>query len=138
MEMVEREAEAIRDGEQAARERHQAEVEMEQALIAQEQQLERGTGVPIVEQADGSDNAGDDGHGVITATHDSGGSGDSMGGSSIGSPGAGTDPSETQTSSDHRGPADEQDRGPHPEHNIELQGDERTFEGEGRHPLSEQ
>jgi hypothetical protein len=136
--MVEREAEALRDGEQAARERHQAEIEMEQGLIAQEQYFERGTGVPIVEQADGSDNSGEDGEGVITATHDGGGSGDSMGGSTIGSPGAGTDPSETQTSSDHRTPYAELDHAPHPEPNIELRGGERTFEGEGRHPLSEQ
>lgn len=135
--MVEREAEAIRDGEQAARERHQAEIEMEQGLIAQEQYFERGTGVPIFEQADGSDNSGEDGHNVIIATHDGAG-GDSMGGSTIGSPGAGTDPSETQTSSDHLGPADEQDRGPHMERNVELEGDERTFEGDGRHSLRQQ
>ena len=126
-------AERLRDGEQAARERHQAEIEMEQALIAQEQYLERGTGVPIVEQADGTDNFGEDGEGVITATHDGGGSGDSMGGSTIGSPGAGTDPSETQTSDDYRD--GERDT---PARNIELEGNERTFEGEGRHPLSEQ
>jgi hypothetical protein len=132
--MVEREAEALRDGEQAARERHQAEIEMEQGLIAQEQYLERGTGVPIVEQADGSDNFHEDGEGVITATHDGGGSGDSMGGSSIGSPGAGTDPSETQTSSDYR-EGREQER---PERNIEYEGNERTFEGSGRHSLDEQ
>jgi hypothetical protein len=128
------EAEALREGEQVARDRHQAQVEMEQTLIRQEQELERGTGVPIVEQADGSDNFHEDGEGVITATHDGGGSGDSMGGSSIGSPGAGTDPSETQTSSDYRG--GEQDS--RPERNIELEGGERTFEGEGRHSLSDQ
>ena len=132
--MVDFEAEALRDGEQAARERHQAQIEMEQGLIAQEQELERGTGVPIYEQADGSDNSGEDGEGVITATHDGGGSGDSMGGSTIGSPGAGTDPSETQTSSDYR----EGEQDARPARNIEFEGNERTFEGEGRHPLSEQ
>jgi hypothetical protein len=132
--MSEFEAERLRDGEEAARARHQAEIEMEQTLIAQEQQFERGTGVPIVEQADGSDNFGEDGEGVITATHDGGGSGDSMGGSTIGSPGAGTDPSETQTSSDYR-EGREQER---PERNIEYEGNERTFEGSGRHSLDEQ
>ena len=134
--MRDREAEAIRDGEQAARERHQAEVEMEQALIAQEQSFERGTGVPIVEQADLSNDATDEGANVITASQ-GGGSGDSMGGGSIGSPGAGTDPSETQTS----GPdttTDVLDHDPDATDNVEYVGDERTFEGEGRHPLSEQ
>ena len=132
--MFEREAEALRDGEQAARERHQAEIEMEQGLIAQEQYLERGTGVPIYEQADGTDNSGEDGAGVITATHDGGGSGDSMGGSTIGSPGAGTDHSETQTSDDYRDGSQDGRAA----RNIELEGNERTFEGSGRHSLSEQ
>lgn len=133
--MSEFEAEALRDGVEAARARHQAQVEMEQGLIAQEQELERGTGVPIHEQADGSDNADDDGHNVITATHGGGANNtDGMAGSTIGSPGAGTDPSETQTSSDYR----EGEQDARPERNVEFEGNERTFEGEGRHPLSEQ
>ena len=136
--MEEREAEAIRDGEQAARERHQAEVEMEQALIAQEQAFERGTGVPIVEQADLSNNATDEGENVITASHGGGAnSTDSMGGSTIGSPGAGTDPSETQTS----GPdtiADVRDHGPDATDIVEYEGTERTFEGDGPHSLEQQ
>ena len=128
------EADALREGEDVARARHQAHIEMEQTLVAQEQELERGTGVPIYEQADGSDNFHDDAEGVITATHEGGTSGDLMGGgATIGSPGAGTDPSETQTSSDYR-PIENRS----PERNIELDGTERTFEGEGRHPLSEQ
>ncbi|MCW2927322.1 MAG: hypothetical protein JWM86_1290 [Thermoleophilia bacterium] len=136
--MVEREAEALRDGEQAARERHQAQMEMEQGLIAQEQWMERDTGVPIYEQADLSDNATDDGENVITATHAGGSdSTDSMGGSTIGSPGAGTDPSETQTSSGElgrdtvQGQLDATDE-------VEFSGDERTFEGDGRHALEDQ
>lgn len=138
--MVEHASEAIRDGKQAADERHQAQVEMEQALIAQEQELERGTGVPIVEQADGSDNATDDGDNVITASHAGGaGNTDSMAsGATIGSPGAGTDPSETQTSSGEQTTAKALDDGPDQSRNVELEGDERTFEGEGSHPLSEQ
>lgn len=127
-------ADALRDGEQAARERHQAEVELEQGLIRQEQELEAGTGVPIVEQADLGDDAHDDGRSVITAgqgtgTQHSGGDGAGVG---IVSPGAGTDPSETQTSSGGE---------PDPasgERVVELEGTERVFEGEGRHPLEEQ
>lgn len=136
--MVERAAEAIREGEQVARERHQAQVEMEQGLIAQEQLLEQGTGVPIVEQADLSDDATDEGENVITASHGGGTSGDASAGATIGSPGAGTDPSETQTSSGEQTTADTLDHGPDQKDNVEYQGDERTFEGDGRHPLSEQ
>lgn len=136
--MVERAAEAIRDGEQAARERHQAQVEMEQGLIAQEQALERGTGVPIYEQADGDDNASEDGEDVVTAVGGGGTSGDEMPGATIGSPGAGTDPSETQTSSGEQTTADVLDHGPSLRDNVELEGDERTFEGDGRHPLDQQ
>lgn len=137
--MVERRAEALRDGEQAARERHQAQVEMEQALIAQEQALEHGTGSPIYEQADGDDNASDDGEDVITAGAGGGTSGTMMSdGAVIGSPGAGTDLSETQTSSGEQTTSDVLDHGPELDRNIELEGDERTFEGDGRHPLDEQ
>lgn len=139
--MVDFEAEALRDGEQAARERHQAQVEMEQGLIAQEQALERGTGSPIVEQADGTDNATSDGENVITATHE-GGAGNTdatASGATIGSPGAGTDPSETQTSSGEQTTSSTLDDGPDGKRNVELQGDERMFEGEeGTRPLSEQ
>lgn len=138
--MVDFESEALRDGEQAARERQQAQVEMEQGLIAQEQALERDTNVPIHEQADGSSNAHDDGENVITATH-SGGAGNTdmeAGGATIGSPGAGTDPSETQTSSGEQTTSDTLDHGPSRERNVELDGDERTFEGDGRHPLDQQ
>lgn len=126
--MVERETEAIRDGRQQAEERHQAEVEMEQGLIAQKQASQRGTNVPIAEQADGQPAHGEDGEGVITAGE---GSGDEQSGAAIGSPGAGTDPSETQTSGsgDFDAPAV---RG------VELEGDERTFEGSGRRSLDEQ
>lgn len=133
------EAEALRDGEQAARERQQARAEMEQALVAQEQELERGTGVPIVEQADLSNDATDEGENVITATH-AGGSTNTdatASGATIGSPGAGTDPSETQTSNGDS-TAKTLDDGPTRNDNVELVGDERTFEGDGRHPLEQQ
>ncbi|MCW2928059.1 MAG: hypothetical protein JWM86_2027 [Thermoleophilia bacterium] len=136
--MVDFESEALRDGEQAARERQQAQAEMEQTLVAQEQLLERDTGSPIYEQADLSDDAKEDGENVITASHGGGTSGDSMGGATIGSPGAGTDPSETQTSTGDQEIADTLDHGPGTDRNIELVGDERMFEGEGRRPLSEQ
>jgi hypothetical protein len=127
--MVERAAEALRDGEQAANERQQAEIEMEQGLIAQKQRFQRGTNLPIVEQADGSDDTHDDGANSITAGE---GHGDENSGAGIGSPGAGTDPSQTQTSSG------DADSGPDLEDNREYAGDERTFEGEGRHSLREQ
>lgn len=129
--MVEREAEAIRDGEQAAAERQQAEAEMENALIAQKQAGINGSPGSIAEQADGQPGHLDEGEGVITATHDGGaGNTDAMGGSTIGSPGAGTDPSETQTSGP--GAMDSTTEG-----GVELEGEERTFEGEGRHALAE-
>ncbi|MCW2955984.1 MAG: hypothetical protein JWO69_853 [Thermoleophilia bacterium] len=124
-------ATALRDGKQAARERHQAEVELEQGLIAQEQLLEAGTGVPIVEQADMGDDAHEDGRGVITASKDM--NDHEGGGLTLSDPGAGTDPSESATSS---GGAEPSVRDETPE--LELQGDERTFEGDGRHPLDEQ
>jgi hypothetical protein len=127
---MEREAEAIRDGSQAAKERHMAEVEMEQALIAQEQWLERGTGVPIVEQADGSDDAHEDGSNTIIMEQGFQRAGS---GGTIASPGAGTDPSETQTSHGDQDPALRRRDG-----EVELEPGERTFEGEGRHPLEEQ
>jgi hypothetical protein len=127
--MVERIAEALRDGQQASDERHQAEIEMEQALIAQKQRFQRGTNLPIVEQADGSDDTHDDGANSITAGE---GHGDENSGAGIGSPGAGTDPSQTQTS------GGEVETGPDYEDTRRYQGDERTFEGDGRHPLSEQ
>ena len=123
--MVERSAESIRDGVEAANERHMAEVEMEQGLIAQKQYFQRRSNLPIVEQADGSNNAHEDGANVITATH--GGTDTDGGGSSIGAPGAGTDPSETQTSSEQT-TSDVVDHGPRPEDNVEYEGDERTSE----------
>jgi hypothetical protein len=84
-------------GEAQARE--QAAVELEKTLIGQEQELERGTGVPIVEQADGLDGADrSDGEDVITAGQGQGSQRGGMGeeGSelSIPSPGIGTDESE--------------------------------------------
>lgn len=128
-------AEALRDGEEVAAARHQAAVELEQGLVAQEQALERDTGSPIVEQADGGATEHDDDavSDVVTAGQGGGSNvGDDHMASTIASPGAGTDPSETQTSSGGvSGPADE-DAG------VELEGDERTFEGDGRHPLDEQ
>jgi hypothetical protein len=127
--MVERTAESLRDGVQAANERHQAEVEMEQALIAQKQWFQRRSNLPIVEQADMGDDTHDDGSGVITAGQ---GHSNDESGVGIGSAGAGTDPSETQTS---RGDVE---GGPSLHDNVEYQGDERTFEGDGRHPLDEQ
>ncbi|MCW2962253.1 MAG: hypothetical protein JWM25_1096 [Thermoleophilia bacterium] len=125
---------ALRDGEQAARERHQAEVELEQGLIAQEQLLEAGTGVPIVEQADMGDDAHDDGRSVITAGQGlPGTSGNAEAdGAGMTNPGAGTDPSETATSHGETNAPPPEDAG------VELQGDERTFEGEGRHALEDQ
>ncbi|MCW2949521.1 MAG: hypothetical protein JWN41_534, partial [Thermoleophilia bacterium] len=47
-------------------------------------------------------------------------------------PGAGTDRSETQTSRGEPDVATSDDAG------VELVGDERMFEGDGRHPLEEQ
>lgn len=133
--MTDRTAEALRDGEQAARERQQAEVEMEQALVAQEQTFERGTGSPIAEQADLGADAHDDARNVITAGQGQGsaqqGQGEDASGVGIVDPGAGTDESETTTS--HGAIVD-----PTPGRGVELQGDERTFEGDGRHPLDEQ
>lgn len=128
-------AEALRDGEDVAAARHQAAVELEQGLVAQEQLLERDTGSPIVEQADGgaTERDDDDVSDVVTT---GGGGGSNMGddhvGSDIGSPGAGTDSSETQTSSGGAAGPTSADAG------VELEGDERVFEGEGRHPLEEQ
>ena len=130
--MVERIAEGIRDGEQAAAERHQAEVEMEQALIAQKQFFQRRSGLPIHEQADGSDDVHDDGSNAITAGQ---GFQHEGSGQSIGSRGAGTDPSETQTSSG------ELDPGLQPHHGqtqLEFEHGEFTFEGDGRHALEDQ
>ena len=125
-------ADALREGEDVARARHQAAIEMEETLVAQEQALERGTGVPIMEQADGLDTHGDETSDVITAGQGggSGAQGEDGSGAGIAAPGAGTDPSETPTS--HGEPA-----APH-EAGVELQGDERTFEGEGRHALADQ
>lgn len=130
--MVERTAEGIRDGEQAAAERHQAEVEMEQALIAQKQYFHRRSGLPIYEQADGSDDVHDDGENTITAGQ---GFQHEGSGQSIGSPGAGTDRSETQTSS---GDLDPELQPFHGQTQLELEGGERTFEGSGRHALEDQ
>lgn len=130
--MVERTAEGIRDGEQAANERHQAEIEMEQALIAQKQFFQRRSGLPIYEQADGSDDMHDDGWNSITAGQ---GFQHEGSGQSIGSPGAGTDPSETQTSS---GDLDPELQPLHGQTQLELEPGERTFEGTGRHALDEQ
>jgi hypothetical protein len=129
--MVERIAEGLRDGEQAANERHMAEVEMEQALIAQKQHFQRHSSLPIVEQADGSDDTHDDGGNAITAGQ---GFQHEGSGQTIGSAGAGTDPSETQTSDE----PDPDLQIPHGQPPIELEPTERTFEGEGRHPLEEQ
>jgi hypothetical protein len=125
-------ADAIREGEAVARARHQAAIEMEEALVAQEQALEAGTGVPIVEQADGLDVDGEEGTDVVTAGQGSGSAmqGEDGSGTGIVDPGSGTDPSETATS--HGEPA-----APH-EAGVELEGDERTFEGEGRHSLADQ
>lgn len=128
--MVERQAEAIRDGEQAAAERHMAEIEMEQGLIRQEQYVQRRTGVPIVEQADGADDTHDDGANAITAGQ---GFQHEASGGSIVSPGAGTDPSETQTS---HGDLDPNQL--HIDDEVELAPGERMFEGVGRHSLDEQ
>ncbi|MCB0878924.1 MAG: hypothetical protein KDC46_08085 [Thermoleophilia bacterium] len=128
--MVERAAEAIRDGRQAAAERHMAEIEMEQALIRQEQRSQPHTGVPIVEQADGADDTHDDGANAITAGQ---GFQHEESGGSIVSPGAGTDPSETQTS---HGDTDPNQL--HVDDEVDLEPGERTFEGDGRHSLDDQ
>ncbi len=125
--MVEHTLEALIDGEQAARERHMAAIELEQGLIAQEQLLQHHTGVPIVEQADGSADTHDDGSNAITAGQ---GFPHEASGGSIVSPGAGTDPSETQTS---HGDIDPNQL--HLDVEAELVGSERTFEGDGRHAL---
>lgn len=130
--MVERTAEGIRDGEQAAAERHQAEVEMEQSLIAQKQFFQRRSGLPIYEQADGSDDVHDDGENSITAGQ---GFQHEGSGQSIGSPGGGTDRSETQTSS---GDLDPDLQAPHGQTQLEFEPGERTFEGSGRHALEDQ
>jgi hypothetical protein len=92
--MVEREAEALRDGEQAARERAQAAAEMENTLIAQEQAQER-TGIDPEEQ--------------VLAYDEPLGSGA---------------PPEFPASLTTR--------------EVEYEGEERTFEGDGPHPLEEQ
>lgn len=129
--MVERIAESLRDGEQAANERHMAEVEMEQALIAQKQYFQRKSGLPIREQADGSHHSHDDGANAITAGQ---GFQHEGSGQTIGSAGAGTDPSETQTSGDSNPDL----QIPHDQPPIELAPTERTFEGDGRHALEDQ
>jgi hypothetical protein len=130
--MVERLSEEIRDGEQAAAERHQAEIEMEQGLIAQKQFFQRRSGLPIFEQADGSDDMHEDGENSITAGQ---GFQHEGSGQSIGSPGGGTDPSETQTSS---GDLDPEQHAEHEQTQIEFRHGERTFEGDGRHALEDQ
>jgi hypothetical protein len=104
---------------------------MEQGLIAQKQRFQRGTNLPIVEQADGSDDTHDDGANSITAGE---GFQHEGSGQTIASPGAGTDPSETQTSSGEIDPESQLTHRPP----IEYEPTERTFEGEGRHSLSEQ
>jgi hypothetical protein len=125
-------ADALREGESVVRARHQAAIEMEEALVAQEQALEPGTGVPIVEQADGLDVDGEEGTDVVTAGQGSGSAvqGEDGSGTGLVDPGAGTDPSETASA--HGEPAPPEDPG------VPLEGDERTFEGEGRHSLADQ
>lgn len=127
-------AEVLRDGEQTARERQQARAEMEQTLVAQEQALQRDTGVPIFEQADTGDPK-PDGEDVILVGEGTGSARAGMGsdGSGVGiaSPGAGTDDSETSlTHGDQADPSGSETR-------LHADG-ERTFEGDGRHALSEQ
>jgi len=102
--MVERTAEALRDGEQAAAERHEAAAELEQALIAQKQ----GEAHEVVEPPEGHENA------------------------TPGAVGAGPDLDGPPAARDAT------DGGPGIRDNVELPGDERTFEGDGPHPLDEQ
>ncbi len=105
---------------------------MEQALIAQKQWFQRRSNLPIVEQADGSDDAHEDGSNSITVGQ--GFQHESSGGAIV-SPGAGTDPSETQTS---HGDLDPEQQPLHGQTQIEFRNGEFTFEGTGRHALDDQ
>lgn len=134
---MDREAEALLDGENAARARHQAEVEMERGLVAQEQELERGTGSPIAEQAD-TGRPDDDGANVLVAGLGGGSASSAQGadgaGSGIVSAGAGTADDEAQSGAG----ADTEVHPTSDQETRRYEGAERAFDGDGRRPLDQQ